>query len=264
MNIEHKYIICTKKRLEQNKEYYDKVFPDFKIFQAVEGKNIEESYLTEIVNPITLLQIKNNFCYTEKDINHINSVGSALSHYKLWKKCIEYNKPLLICEDDIELTKEVDEKLNIIIDKYLKNDSDKGIFFLYSLIHSKIIHKKKFNEDYIQMDEYLLENSLGLQAYIITPKIAEILIKNFFPITIHVDWYISVLSQLNKIKLYFISDIYFQERGINCSSSNYLFYKKPLNIHLGYFKILVIGFFILNLLSIIIRFITIIYIIFIN
>ena len=264
MNIDYKYIICTEKRLEQNKEYYSEVFPDFEIFKAVEGKNIEEKYLSKIVNLITLLQIKNNFCYTEKDINHINSVGSALSHYKLWQKCLEYNKPILIFEDDIELVKGIDNKLIKLINNYLKNDSNQGILFLYSLIHSKIICKKEFNQDYIQMNDYLSENSLGLQAYIITPKIAEILIENFFPITLHVDWYISILSQLNKIKLYFISDIYFQERGINCSSSNYLFYKKPLNIHLGYFKILVIGFLILNLLSIIIRFITIIYIIFIN
>ena len=46
-------------------------------------------------------------------------VGCFLSHYLLWKKCIDLNEPILILEDDAIITDEFDiEKIEKLTDEY--------------------------------------------------------------------------------------------------------------------------------------------------
>jgi len=79
--------------------------------------------------------------------------GCFLSHYALWKKCIELNEPIIILEHD-----------TIFQDKWKSIELTSEILKLHT--------KYKANTD-----QYCGEWSVGAQAYIITPKGAKKIIK---------------------------------------------------------------------------------------
>lgn len=75
---------------------------EYSLFDAVYGDNIEDEWN------------KNNLRFFHKQNENkklLGVKGCFLSHYLLWKKCIELNKPILILEHDAQIIRKIPENI---------------------------------------------------------------------------------------------------------------------------------------------------------
>jgi len=93
-------------------------------------------------------------------------VGCILSHITCWKKCLDLNEPILILEDDVE----------VIDPDYLAKASDciKEFDFLYLARRPVEGTPTPINDDLV-----IPEFCYWCCAYVITPKVAKILVEYF-------------------------------------------------------------------------------------
>jgi|GEM_PF-5823568 len=199
-----KYIICTQDRMERNSESYKEKFKEFEVFCAIEPKveNLEKLLSNETISLKTALNLKNKFRNSDLQMNYIGSVGCSLSHIELWKMCVKANKPFLIVEDDVVPSDNLFFELDEVVD-LLKSDN----YFIHLLGWTKVFVNMR-SAIYTSSSKTLfqLPNShppfpCGTQAYLVTPKVAKILLKHAFPISFHVDAYITIVLS------YFSSEI---------------------------------------------------------
>jgi GR25 family glycosyltransferase involved in LPS biosynthesis len=201
---------------------------DFTIFPAIPGSSLTKQYLRDNLSNDAYYTITTNSRSVAKELNHANSVGCSLSHYSLWQKCIESEKPLLVIEDDVIFNKNGQEKnYNSILDNYLE-ENPKGLLFLYSLKHAKNPLLFRSTSDWCSRHSKTPE-CIGTQAYLITPHAAKVLSNHFFPISTHVDYYITLTCMVEKVDLHFVSrkNLYFRTKLANQTSSNLLLYRMP-------------------------------------
>jgi len=120
-------------------------------------------------------------------------VACAMSHYKLWEKCVELDHPILILEDDVELVGKLDlVGLDILLE---------SVDMVYLDHREMFEHRAKpYNKEYF-IPYYPYWNS----AYAITPQLAKRLIESeyknniipvdeFFPSVLGVDYFLDYLS----------------------------------------------------------------------
>ena len=132
------------------------------------------------------------------------AIGSALSHIKAWRRCIELNQDVLIAEDDAVLAKDLKSKLkelNIIKDT--KNQTHLVLlgWNLDSLLHAELSPGLEmvslFEPIYPELeqikaiinsnrDRHLCQLNIcfGLPAYWINPKIANELLDACMPLQV--------------------------------------------------------------------------------
>jgi len=190
------YMICMEKNKGNvcNIDKVSKCFNNFQVFPAVVGKDLD-IYDPDIVHPMTFSVIKNNIGGDWTQIDSMGALGCSLSHISLWEKCIESGEPFIILEDDVDVTGTICKNFNRFIElipedcdllslMYIKNDSTP------SSLDKK--HYKYINDPYF----------MGTQAYYLTPKAAEVLIKYALPITMHIDMYIASCSSQGIINAY--------------------------------------------------------------
>jgi len=236
------YIVATPKRVIKYGDKYKTI--GFPILNATLGSDLKfdglKIYESIEVDETTKHNILNKGRMHHHDIDNLNSVGCSLSHYRLWKICIETNVPLVCWEDDVEYNyfSNRNNMWSIINDFYDKY-GDNSIFYLHSIFHH---HRKNpfwklfniFRFDGIVEKNWTMwkhTNDLecfGTQAYIVTPKVARILMDNFSPIKTHVDYYIGQMVVKHKINLGFIHWNYLREIPGQLSTSNYSLYSSPL------------------------------------
>ena len=242
-------IIATPERRRIQQRYYDKTFPTAVVFPAVLGKDldIETIDLSKNAKQCILENTRTRDC----EMNHINSVGCALSHYAAWNRCIEMDCPLMIMEDDVKLNvAKISDTRFLEIFNLLSDD--KSIVYLLSLYHSRDPNYNRFF-DYHQLIDCENSNrfktfdkksngSLGTQCYVVSPDVAKILIANFYPIEQHVDWYISDQVAKHDINVYIQKQdkllFGFDYNPTISETANYHFYARPL---LGKLKALIRG-----------------------
>lgn len=94
-------------------------------------------------------------------------VACAISHFKVWEKCIELNENVLVLEDDVELCGKLDsEKVDLLM---------KTTDLLY------LDHREMFPDNVVECGEYFVPYYPYLgSAYVITPTLAERLINSSF------------------------------------------------------------------------------------
>jgi len=178
------YYINFTKNINLENHLKENGFTNINHFKAINGKKF---------NPIDL---KNNNIITIRSFNDllngrdqasglsgIGCIGCTMSHYMLWKKCIEKNLPyIIIAENDVFLpNKFTNEDIEFIIKTLSKPKS--GFFATY----------KSMNNNIIKMT--------GLQFYILSNSACKELVKEAFPIDVQTDHYISNLADRNKINI---------------------------------------------------------------
>ncbi|HAW05862.1 MAG TPA: hypothetical protein DCW83_14340 [Saprospirales bacterium] len=89
-------------------------------------------------------------------------IGCVLSHYKLWKKCVELNEPILILEDDVDI---LDDRWEEKVEEYLDYD-------LLYVGRKHITGVKKSIDSNIETPGF----SYWLSSYILSPAFAAELI----------------------------------------------------------------------------------------
>jgi GR25 family glycosyltransferase involved in LPS biosynthesis len=104
--------------------------------------------------------------------------GCFLSHYYIWKHCIDLNEPILVLEHDGYFIKQLPENILDRFDDILKLDSQNPYDILYNQV---ILDTFENNLEIKDIDNFLVDNgagnySWGTYAYIIKPLGAKKLI----------------------------------------------------------------------------------------
>jgi glycosyl transferase family 25 len=158
-------------------------------FPAVDGLSLD---ISSIPNNILTQQTKDEFLNLDEryGISLTNgAVGCAMSHYALYKKCVEYNDEFLILEDDAII--------NPIIDTYLE---DYIHYFRYDLLYFGFHrHAHTAITNIHPLINRIKGNIWGTFGYVITPKFAKYAIEHIFPISMQFDSEISKHINNNKI-----------------------------------------------------------------
>ena len=183
-----KKIIINLKRRPDRKDYFYKhninIDSDHEWFTAIDGDELD-------MDTVKLL----GYDYDKKWENPFNykklrkgEFGCAISHIKVWEKCILENKPILILEDDV-----------IFLDNY-DEDSYEKLLKKYNFIY--LGYNENEPEKIKNINDTLIRPSYpyNLHSYIITPEAARVLLtseikKNIIPI----DDY--VCTRLNDLKV---------------------------------------------------------------
>jgi glycosyl transferase family 25 len=117
-------------------------------------------------------QIKSFKWYNQKFIKKWRSMGVAgcfLSHFSLWKKCIELNQPVAIFEYDAELNKKFSyEWLNPFTELLHLDYASRILNYVYDFNKNSVI--KEYTDHHIR----------GAHAYIITPLGAKKVINDVY------------------------------------------------------------------------------------
>ena len=152
--IEKIYVINLERRTDRLEKFIKKTkyLPKFEIFKAIDGQELkyDNSYnLLYFGNKI----LKNNLIKKIKELK-IGEIGCFLSHYFIWKKIIQFDKPCLIFEDDANICHDFTNKLNIILEKGIPENFD----ILWIGIRQHYIQNKIYNQTIKPNKEKLINN----------------------------------------------------------------------------------------------------------
>lgn len=182
------YYISFDKNLDLEKQARDCNFTNIHHFKAVNGKQYSKEKLLED----RVISYRSFGDLTEGRDQHqgmpsLGGIGCALSHYSLWKLCVDNNYPyIIIVEDDIGFRNLSTQEIEIITDTISKPN---GIY-ISPFYTFKIKDKQKF---------------FGLHFYVCSQSVCRKMMKNFFPIDVQVDAYLSYVFDQDKtinLKLY--------------------------------------------------------------
>ena len=170
-------------------------FKNVNQFKAIDGRKFDVDTLFHN-NKISIRSYNDLIIGREQHsgLPSLGAVGCTMSHYKLWKKCLEDNLPfIIIAEDDViikNFSKDVQNKIIKIISK------PNAIFL--SPHSCKLLFKKPITQFW------------GLSFYIISKGACEQLVKYAFPIDVQTDYYIAHLDTIKKVNV----------EGFNITSNN--------------------------------------------
>lgn len=94
------FVVNLENSVERKKyisEQLDSMFVNYQIFPAVNGRESKLSILGMYDDDLSQK-------YRSKSLTK-GQIGCYASHYLLWEKCVELNKPIIIIEDDIIIDK---------------------------------------------------------------------------------------------------------------------------------------------------------------
>ncbi len=204
------YVINLKRSTDRRDKFEknnSKYIHKYNFYEAVDGNQLNINEL-----PINI--------YGKKTIGYTKgALGCALSHYQLWEKCSNGDKPFLILEDDIIANKDFTEHLRNIYNMLPKNfdilllsyNFDSLLSFNNTIYEqcNGIFNKTKMTKN--DIDKFIssqiyptiakLKYCFGTSAYIINPKGAKILLNKCFPLTNRI---INNVPFLNNLKCYTI------------------------------------------------------------
>lgn len=122
------------------------------------------------------------------------AIGCYLSHYSLWKKCVEMQRPILIMEDDVAFAQgrlaEVLSRVNSMMED--AGDSLQGVVCFDFLNYFSISAK----EPVLPVEpgtnlHRITRPFFGLAMYMIHPRAAKALVETALPIEVQVDAYMA-------------------------------------------------------------------------
>jgi GR25 family glycosyltransferase involved in LPS biosynthesis len=179
-------------------------FKNINYFEAVNGKkftNLQELVNNEIISIRTYKDLKTQKINDPVQIYSLGTIGCSLSHYYLWKKCVDEDMDYItIIEDDVDLRKLTNDEIKFIQKCLSKPKS----IFISPCIFSYVL--KYFNNFY-----WLI----GAHFYIASKEACKVLIKYCFPIDIAIDAYISNIADRKLINL---KDKYIYGQKLHISS----------------------------------------------
>lgn len=170
------------KEIEQH--YHDYGFKNVNHFNAVNGKKFDIDKLRQN-NVITIRSYDDlkSGRRQHSGMPSLGAIGCTLSHYELWKLCIENNWPfIIIAEQDNRMSRILtNEDVRDITSSITKPT---GMFLSTSI--SQQDHRKHF---------------FGTHFYIASLEACKVLVQNCLPIDVQTDWYISHLGTTNDISI---------------------------------------------------------------
>lgn len=174
------FVINLKSRPDkwlQMKKQLDQRLINYERFDAVIGKELKNVDLSIRAESVLKLKKKKS----QLDIDCWGHVGSYLSHYALWQRCVQEAQPIIILEDDVILNSNFTLSLP-------------NVDFLS-------LGQEKVNYTLIKQCKTWTEGGqvyVGAWAYMLSPKTAAEFIKYAFPIDMAIDFYMqAILAKVN-------------------------------------------------------------------
>lgn len=124
-------------------------------------------------------------------------LGCLLSHIELWKKAIELDHPILVFEDDVQLSPEFDQLFPELL-RQLPDDF--GLLYLADMVNNR--KTRAAAKPFTSLLHRLDGEHWGTYAYMISPEAAQILYHGAFPIRFQVDSYIIGKSRQFQLPVY--------------------------------------------------------------
>jgi hypothetical protein len=157
-------------------------FQNISHFQAIDGRTFSlESLLDKKIISIRSYNDILTVREQHSGMPSLGAIGCTMSHYELWKLCVEKNLPYMaIAESDLHLNKikpTIQDKIKEILERP------------NSLFISAHVTRKK-NTHFI-----------GTHFYIVSNSACKELIKNAYPIDVQTDAYIAHMDTIKKINI---------------------------------------------------------------
>lgn len=174
--------------------------------EAQNGKALD--YLKDKrIGTYSRLNIMRNDRRTHREVATLGAIGASISHAKIWKRLAESDDPYaVIMEDDARFTMDDLQKINELA-KTIPSDTKIWLFGAYkpNLIHEPLPNGSPWSRVY---------NFTAMHAYVITRDAAKKLLEQVFPIDMHIDHYMSVMSVLYDIPMLLHKDLYLPFGGM--------------------------------------------------
>ena len=175
------YIINLEKSIDRkiymqeqlNRLFKDNFLQEIIFFKAINGKENPNHPLFKHYNNKKRLNIK-GYPLT------LSQLGCYASHYSMWEKCIELNRPIIILEDDSEFKDNFLEVIGFI-------NSEKNNFEFFWLQPDRLKNKRNLVANFGNLSIYQFSKGfIGATGYYLTPKAA----KKF--LVQSQEWYLTV------------------------------------------------------------------------
>lgn len=173
-----------------------------KTFDNFNSKYIKYTYFTAVDGTKINVDTLSTNIFKKGSKNYSNgAIACAQSHLKLWEKCIELDKPIIILEDDVIVSRDFNKHINNLINSLLPSKWD--IVQLNYNFDSVLSYKNTnfetcnciFNKTKVTKENITnfvtskinttiakLNYCFGMSAYIINPIGAKLLKEKCFPL----------------------------------------------------------------------------------
>lgn len=155
---------CTDRRFEVKQEMDSKGI-HFEFFNGIDGHNTVHPLFSDY-------DYKKRLWLTSGKMPSKGELGCYASHYLMWVKCLDLNKPIIVFEDDVKLNENAQNLIDFALDK-----ADEFGFLRLEDIEDGGEYKQVL-EDSGKTINLMKDNYGGLRAYAIAPKAAAQLIKH--------------------------------------------------------------------------------------
>jgi GR25 family glycosyltransferase involved in LPS biosynthesis len=179
---------------------------DIRHVTAANGKALD--YLKDPrIAPYTRLNIMRNDRRTHREVASLGAVGASISHATVWKRIVDSGAPYaVVMEDDARFTAEQLQQINDLA-KTIPPSTHIWLFGAYkpNMIHDPLPNNSPWSRVY---------QFTAIHAYVITREAAKKMLTQVFPVDMHIDHYVSVMSVLYDIPMLIHKDLYIPFGGV--------------------------------------------------
>ncbi|ENM3911942.1 glycosyltransferase family 25 protein [Vibrio cholerae] len=192
-------------RRQRMQRQLDQLQIEFEFFDAIDGSK---------PNFLNSDKIDNSITYARKGYHLKNSeVACFASHYELWKRCVALNQPLIILEDNVDIS----DDFPTLIDALNNEINQFGYIKLAATFPSNFNSITRLTEHY-SLGQYR-KKTCGTTAYTLSPKAAKQLIQHAEKFIEPVDDYMEKPWR-HGVKTYSIAPSLFQRAQIASTISS--------------------------------------------
>jgi len=148
---------------------------DFEFLDAVDGRTGNHPYLKNYNEKA--------FLANRRRVADPGELGCYVSHLLAWEKCIHLDEPIVVLEDDFELTESFDEGIQFV-GQFL----DRVSFIRLEPLESNFFVTSVRNHAFSLVKQ--LKIAMCATGYVITPKGAKALLKKGMEISFPIDLYL--------------------------------------------------------------------------
>jgi len=95
------------------------------VFDNYNSKYIKYTYHTAVDGKTVNIDMLDSTIFKKGSKNYSNTaIGCALSHLQLWEKCIELDKPIVIMEDDVIVSRDYNKHINNLMNNLVPKSWD--------------------------------------------------------------------------------------------------------------------------------------------
>ncbi len=165
----------SKSRREKVTRQLDAKKIKFEFLNAIDGRTSNHPYLKNYN--------ESQFLINRRRKAALGELGCYVSHLLAWEKCVALNEPIVVLEDDFELTDNFAEGL-----KFVANFADRVPFIRLEPLESKMFLTSYHGEEFSLVKQ--LRIAMCATGYMITPQGAGAFLKNGREIRYPIDLYL--------------------------------------------------------------------------